>query len=304
MIWLIASLAAALRPGADVTVRRRATEVIDVEAVDEISDVSETKGALLAAMAATARGEALGASATKAKVATLVSELEKLNRRPTSVEEIAGRWSLAYSDTQIFRSSPFWMAGRATCATPREAQRYDLFCDLHRAATAVGDIGAVRQLIDPRAKRLVSEFETIVAAYPQRVGGSLPLTITGSIVSTADIEDDGDDDDDDEAGVITLLMDTVEVKGSNIPGIRAALDAGLKLESRRLADLLPFDTPRPRFETTFVDDTLRVSRDVPDGHLFVYVKESDDPTPTDYSRVPADLGIPRLFQAAIDLLAP
>ena len=69
--------------------------------------------------------------------------------------------------------------------TGEEARRYDWFCDQHRKATMVSEIGAVRQIVAPG--RLVSEFETSVAAAPMRVGGSMPVTIFGSIVSSADI---------------------------------------------------------------------------------------------------------------------
>ena len=79
----------------------------------------------------------------------------------------------------------FWMAGRAACQDGEEARRYDWFCDQHRKATMVSEIGAVRQIVAPG--RLVSEFETSVAAAPMRVGGSMPVTIFGSIVSSAAI---------------------------------------------------------------------------------------------------------------------
>ena len=77
------------------------------------------------------------------------------------------------------------MAGRAACQDGEEARRYDWFCDQHRKATMVSEIGAVRQIVAPG--RLVSEFETSVAAAPMRVGGSMPVTIFGSIVSSADV---------------------------------------------------------------------------------------------------------------------
>lgn len=243
---------------------------------------------LLVAITATARGQALG-EVTKASVEELARTLEA-EAPPPSLTDIGGRWALAYASTQLFRSSPFWMAGRETCRDEAQARRYDLFCDLHRRATAVSEIGAVRQLVDPERRTLTSEFETTVAAFPQRVGGALPLTVTGAIVSTADVVEDSD-------GVLTLLMDKVQIKGSNLPGLRPLLDS-MALDSRSLANALPLDTPRPRFQTTYVDSTLRIARDLPDRHLFIYVKEADDPTPTDYSAVPADLGVPGLLAAA------
>lgn len=263
--------------------------VIDVEPVVPTTSPESLKQELLVAVAATERGQSFAAQASKHKVEELACALEDLE----STGRADGRWALAYCSTQLFRSSPFWMAGRETCATEAEARRYDLFCDLHRAATAAGSIGAVRQLVDLSSLRLVSEFETKVAA-PRRVGTVLPLTISGVIVSSADVVDVTD-------GVLTLAMDTVEIKGSTIPGLRSALDGPLKLDSTRVADLVRMK-PRPQFKTTYCDDTLRIARDLPDEHLFVYVKESDDPTPTDYGDVRADLGLPALATRAVEAL--
>ena len=78
----------------------------------------------------------------------------------------------------------------------------------------------------------------------------------------------------------------MEIKGSNIPGLRQALDAGLRLESRQLGSALEtvvptYANPQPLFRTTFLDaDGLRISRDQ-DGKLFVYSKLSDSTTPTE-----------------------
>ena len=99
-------------------------------------------------------------------------------------------------------------------------------------------------------------------------------------------------------------MDTVEIKGSNLPGIRQLLDSGLKLESRRLGSLLEsrlpnYSNPKPIFETTYVDDRIRISRDE-DNNVFVYSKVSDTMDPTDYSGVMPDLGVTRLLEGFND----
>lgn len=99
-------------------------------------------------------------------------------------------------------------------------------------------------------------------------------------------------------------MDTVEIKGSNLPGVRQALDAGLKLQSRELAKLLEdtidsYETPKPMFKTTYLSETMRISRDQ-DGKVFVYTKSSDRTTPTDYSNDMADLGVSKLLEGFND----
>ena len=191
------------------------------------------------------------------------------------------------------------MAGRAVCADGDEARQYDWFCDMHRAALAISTIGKVRQIVDANA--IVSEFEVSAGAVPflsdaapfLRYSGGLPFTITGSIVSTASVESNLGDS-------WRLLMDTVEIKGSNVPLLRQALDAGLKLTTRDLGGVLEstlpsYANPRPLFRTTYLDDDLRVSRDQ-DGKLFVYRKVSAATAPTDYSASTSDLGIGDLLQ--------
>ena len=61
-------------------------------------------------------------------------------------------------------------------------------------------------------------------------------------------------------------MVQVEIKGSNLPLLRQALDAGLKLRTRDLggaleAALPAYANPRPLFRTTYLDEDMRVSRD-------------------------------------------
>ena len=271
-----------------------------VEAIDVTEvDVERVKRELLVKCAASARGQARDGGLGD-RVEALAASLESA-RAPVTLDAVVGRWALAYCSTQLFRSSPFWMAGRATCADGAEARRYDWFCEMHRAATMVSEIGAVRQLVS--RDRLVSEFETSVAAFPMRVGGSMPLTITGAIVSTADVVrvDAGDGA---ATGALALVLEQgdVEIKGSNLPGVRQALDAGLRLDSRAVNDALPnVPRPQPAFATTFVDGDVRVSRDC-DRNLFVYVKESDDPALTSYDDVPADLGIPEVVGGALAAL--
>lgn len=257
--------------------------------------------------AITGRGE-FASKDQRASAAKVVAELEAVNptKSPTrQAAMIQGRWDLVYSSTELFRSSPFFMAGREVCRTEREAQQYNWFCTMHRKALAISTITGVRQVVSDT--RLVSEFEVKAGAIPFlsdftpfKYSGGLPVTIDGSIVSSADLTPLAD------GSGWELYLDTVEIKGSNLPGVRQVLDNGLKLESRRLGDFLEksvadYRNPRPVFSTTFLNDQFRISRDV-DGHVFCYVKTSEDPTPTDYSAIDADLGVLRLLEGFNDAI--
>jgi hypothetical protein len=96
----------------------------------------------------------------------------------------------------------------------------------------------------------------------------------------------------------------VEIKGSNLPGLRQVLDSGLMLKSRELAQLLEdnieqYSTPRPTFGTTYLSSNFRISRDQ-DGKVFFYTKTSDDTEPTDYSNKMPDLGVAKLLEGFND----
>lgn len=255
---------------------------------------------LLALAAGSCRGEAASESDLKS-ARSLVAELEALNPtpEPTLSPLCEGTWELVFSDTQLFRSSPFFMAGRAVCEDGAQAAQYDWFCDMHRAALAISTIGKVRQIVGRGS--VVSEFEVSAGAVPflsdalpfLRYSGGMPLAVSGAIVSTASVESNLGD-------AWRLLMDTVEIKGSNVPLLRQALDAGLRLQTRDLGSALEatvpqYANPRPKFQTSYLDGSVRVSRDQ-DGKLFVYRKESGEASPTEYSAVAADLGVGALME--------
>jgi hypothetical protein len=172
---------------------------------------------------------------------------------------------------------------------------------MHRKALAISNIGPVRQIVSQTS--LVSEFEVTVGAIPFfnwtpftpfPYSGGLPFTIDGAIVSSADMKATSD------GNAWELYMDTVKIRGSNVPGLRRFLDDGLQLNSRDLASFLEenvdgYTTPRPIFKTTYLSDTLRISRDQ-DGKVFVYVKVSDDTSPTDYRKVEPDFGLLKFLE--------
>lgn len=271
----------------------------------ETAPSEESLQKLLEIGARTGRGE-FASSEEKEATLALIEALEAGSSTMDGVmweEKIYGRWELVYCSTELFRSSPFFMAGRAVCTTDDQAKQYNWFCEMHRKALAISRIGAVRQIVSP--SRLISEFEVKAGAVPFlrkftpfSYSGGLPVEIEGAIVSSADI------DTTDEGDAWEISMDTVEIKGSNIPGLRQLLDTGLKLESRQLGSFLEsnvagYSNPRPIFETTYLDGRIRISRDQ-DNNVFVYSKVSDNMDPTDYSGVMPDLGVTRLLEGFND----
>ena len=276
-------------------------------------DNTTTLNSILRIAASTDRGQ-YAKSSQKDQVSQLVSELE--TNAPTYYDtegesttipsHLSGTWELLYSNTQLFRSSPFFLAGRSTCKTPEQAAQYNWFCEMHRAALAISTIGVVRQVITSEGK-LVNEFEVKVGAVPflsdflpLSYSGGLPFTIDGAIVSSADATPTSTTE-------WELYMDTVEIKGSNIPVLRNLLDSdNVALKSRDLSKLLEdnvdaYEVPKPVLRTTYVDDSMRIVRDE-DDNIFVYGKVSDSEEPTDYSGVMADFGVASLLEGFNDAI--
>ena len=100
-------------------------------------------------------------------------------------------------------------------------------------------------------------------------------------------------------------MDTVEIKGSNVPILRNILDGdNAKLRSRDLSKILEdnvsmYETPRPVLRNTFVDGGMRIVRDE-DDNVFLYGRVSDSEDPTNYDEVMADFGVLSLLEGLND----
>ena len=237
-----------------------------------VEDVAALKRDILLQAAQCSRGEL---EHDKNPIAALVERLEA-QESSNKVEDLNGKWNLIYSSTQLFLSSPFFMAARDVCMDGEEVDRFLYFCKLHREALAFTSIGQVSQLIshvgdsDPEEATLTSEFESNVAVAP-----GLPIIVKGTIESKATITEVSGCD-------IKLKMDTVKIKRgtSNIPFANTFLDRFEGLPTRDMSNFLEntipksvrdYKAPEPMFRTTYLDSRVRVSRNV-DNELFIYAK--------------------------------
>ena len=152
-----------------------------IKSSNNLEERRPLKVALLALAARTNRGEIANTN-EKDRASELVRQLESYNpsREPALNELSLGRWELVFASTQLFRSSPFFMAARAVCKEGNEAANFNQFCDLHRDALAFTQIGKVLQIVTE--DKLISEFETKVAVIP-----GAPIVIRGTICSESDI---------------------------------------------------------------------------------------------------------------------
>lgn len=133
------------RNGNKRRVRTRATEVVEEDAKISAS-VQDVKRELLAAAAASGRGEA-ASSIQKDEIRNLSSKLIAMNptESPVTSACINGTWELLYSSSFAFRSSPFfWAVGKLL------GPQADFFYDAHDHQTGMfgGGCGRCVQKID------------------------------------------------------------------------------------------------------------------------------------------------------------
>lgn len=236
-------------------------ETLDKPALPNLDQRRPLKTAVLAMAAKSSRGE-IGTESDKLKMINLIEKLESFNPipSPASSELSIGSWELVYSSTYLFRSSPLFMAARAVCNDGEEAERFNLFCRLHREALAWTTIGKVLQIVTE--SKLISKFETSGSPF---IGLPGPF-IKGCIVSESDIESKDD-------STWVLFMDTIRIQDSNVPGLSQLLDGFAGIPTRTLSSILEsaisLKAPKPKFYTTYVDTHMRISRDQ-DDNVFVY----------------------------------
>lgn len=108
-----------------------------------------------------------------------------------------------------------------------------------------------------------------------------------------------------EKGEYEIGMKEVKIGGSNIPGLRSLLDSEYGvLDTKKLGSFIEsvnkdYDNPKAPLKLVSLVDGIRIVRDE-SGIDYVYVKESDDEKPTDFSSRDADLGLLKLLEGFND----
>ena len=217
----------------------------------------------------------------------------------------AGRWSLVYSTSPegLFRSSPFFLTGRAVCKTEEDARKFSWFCQMHRKALAISRIGRVEQIITDEGE-VINEFNTIVGSVPfsSRFGlsysGGWPVQIEGCITSTGTMDMDEDSN-------MYIGMDNVRIRGSNIPLLRQLLDSdGGFLDTKQLASFIKsvnssYENPKAILTPIVLSPDVRIVMDE-DGIYYAYVRVSDDVSLENFDNRDADLGLLNLLEGIND----
>jgi len=227
--------------------------VVDEDEADaNIRD--ELKRELLLLGSITNRGE-YASREERDIVVDLVTQLEALNPTADPASNCNGEWDLCISSTQFFRSSPFFQAIRIAAGDNNKAFAENFF-DIHDRATSAGRIGRVRQIITN--DKMVSEVDLEVGLVP-----GLPIRVKGTVVTDATLEIKS-------AELWELQAQNTQVKGSNIPILNQVMDdMKVDLPVGDFYNQIQGSSPRIPMKTFYVDDSLRITRDV-DDNFFVF----------------------------------
>jgi hypothetical protein len=228
---------------------------VDRNAEDE-SIRESLKRELLLLSSVTNRGEYATLDEQNALV-DLVTQLEALNPTENPASNAMGEWDLCLSSTQFFRSSPFFQSIRIAAGNSNR-QIVENGFDLHDRATSSSRVGRVRQQVT--SSELRSEVDLEVGFVP-----GIPLRLRGTVVTVASLR------------VLPpetweVKITTTSVKSSNIPFINELLDdPKLVLPVGDFYSSVMGETPAVPFRTFYVDESLRITRDV-DDNFFVFTR--------------------------------
>ena len=125
--------------------------------------------------------------------------------------------------------------------------------EIHDLATTASRVGRVRQTIT--RDKLVSEVDLEVGLVP-----GLPVRVKGTVISTASLQ------------IISpetweTRIENSQIKGSNIPLFNQMLE--LDLPVRDVFTTILGDTPVVLLKTFYVDESIRITRDV-DDNFYVF----------------------------------
>lgn len=233
-------------------------EVAVDEKEEDIAIRDDLKRELLLLASVTDRG-AYCSKEERDIVIDLVAQLEALNPTKDPASNCNGEWDLGYSSTQLFRSSPFFQSIRVAVGDGNKDVTENGFA-LHAQATSGSRVGRVRQIVT--SEKLISEVDLQVGMLP-----GIPMSLQGTVVSTANLS------------VVSekrweLRIQNTKVKGSNIPLFNTFLDdLQLELPVGNFYNSLQGQVPIIPLTTFYVDDTLRITRDL-DENFFVFIRES------------------------------
>ena len=243
-------------------------------------EIDETKKRIYQIAAITDRGQRLNkfiAPMYQEKLNEMAELIGNLTTYSLEISEktLSGEWELIYSNVELFRSSPFFLAIEKSLNNKFKS---DLFFKLHQlqvGSFGLSTIGRVSQKIDFEKNEFISTFDTIIfglTTIPILGWFKLLPTFGGSVITFADnLTLEGN----------YLKMNLQKTKVTEVNGLnRIPLFSKLLMDRwypvKKVWQKLPWNKEKPSCEVLviYIDKDLRIMKDIY-GSIFIYIKKSN-----------------------------
>ncbi len=205
------------------------------------------------------------------EIRSLTKELIAFNSE-VNEEKLNGDWELIFSDVELFRSSPFFLAIEKAL---NNQKRSDLFFKLHQlqvCSFGLSTIGKVSQKINFTKREFISTFDTTIfglTTIPIFGWFKLLPTFGGRVITLAN---------EISLNKNVLKMTLQKTKVSEVEGLkRIPIFSNLLMERwypvKNIWEKLPWNRNEPSLEVfiKYLDEDMRIIEDIY-GSLFVYVR--------------------------------
>ena len=191
---------------------------------------------------------------------------------PITEDIITGEWELIFSNVELFRSSPFFLAIENAL---NNKVKSDLFFKLHQlqvSSFGLSTIGKISQTIDFKKKEFLSSFDTIIfglTTIPIIGWFKLFPTFGGSVITLSDklvLEDN-------KLRMSLQKTKVTEVVGLNKIPIFSKFLMNKWYPVKDVWRKLPWNKENPNCEVLiiFIDEDLRIMNDIY-GSIFIYIR--------------------------------
>ncbi len=230
--------------------------------------------------AATDRGQRLNkliSPVYQEKLYEIKELVKKLQEKSDLINEkdLSGEWELIFSDVELFRSSPFFLAIEKSL---NNRIKSDLFFKLHQlqvSSFGLSTIGQIYQNINFEKKELISSFDTIIfgiTTIPIVGWFKLLPTFGGRVITLANkLSLKGN-----QLEMTLQKTKVIEVNGLNrIPFFsKILMDKWYPVNDIWMK--LPWNKEQPtcNLEILYLDKDMRIAKDIY-GSLFIYIRPND-----------------------------
>lgn len=205
------------------------------------------------------------------EIRSLTKELIAFNSE-VNEEKLNGDWELIFSDVELFRSSPFFLAIEKALDNQK---RSDLFFKLHQlqvCSFGLSTIGKVSQKINFTKREFISTFDTTIfglTTIPIFGWFKLLPTFGGRVITLAN---------EISLNKNVLKMTLQKTKVSEVEGLkRIPIFSNLLMERwypvKNIWEKLPWNSNEPSLEVfiKYLDEDMRIIEDIY-GSIFVYIR--------------------------------